>query len=323
MIAVAVFVASSLLSYKLFRKSEFELAVHLANVTFANELPRNAEGDGTLSAGSTTIIQISHAGKLDKLLAKDGDLLKKEQPVAYIDSEANQTALKAAIASYTRLSKSKNDDQIEAAKQQLQQAKQRLVDSIVRAPIDGKFKLNSVAVGTALSADTAIGRIEDLSQLKIEVALSLPISNSFSRPVHFQLSSAEQQTPLELNGQIRANRNEKDKYDITIPANDLLLPLLGKSVHVKIALPAFRQVALIDKDDVINNTGTPRILVLNSSGFMRWYNVSKAPIINNQVVIEGVSPDYFHVVKPDSLEKLQSGVAQNARPTVIGSKTKM
>ena len=342
-IGVVFFVGSTALSYKLFRKTEFEIEVKLADVSFADELPHVVEGDGTVTAAEAWDLSVSKGGKLDKLLVKDGDVVKKGQPVAYIDSVAHEAQLKAAIAAYTALSKGhkppkeeNEDDEEESsvapikkkraaildARQRLQDAKQQLVDSILKAPEDGIIKLNSATVGSLIAAGASIAKVENISLLKATVTLALPLSTDLTAPIKITITTLT--PPLDLDAQLRPARNierdavKVDRYDVLMPPTAALIAQIDKPVHLKMVLANFKNVALVDKSALVSQDGQSKLLVLNSFGFMRWVNVSKAPIVDGRVVLEGVDPKLFHVVKPDRLETINTAIAEGARPTVVG-----
>lgn len=128
------------------------------------------------------------SGRISKILVKEGARVSKGQVLAYIESEVVNLELRRAEDSYNKLrvdydryrssfetggvTKAQLDEielALRNAEVQVQQAKRRVSDSSIKAPISGVINNRNIEVGAFVSPGTPLFEIIDASRLKLKV----------------------------------------------------------------------------------------------------------------------------------------------------------
>lgn len=191
MAGIIVFLVSSVLSFFFFREHEPKISIKLAKVIFKDELILSHETQGELKPLKGWDVIAKSAGRLDQVLAKNGDLVQKDQVVAAINETENKHSLEAALANFNKqaaqfahaegLYRDGSLAQPEYAKAQqkyldsrieLQSLKKRLEDSLIRSPAEGYFTLGNTNIGDSITEGGHVASVEDLSKYMIPIRVS-------------------------------------------------------------------------------------------------------------------------------------------------------
>lgn len=154
------------------------------------KLPINLDfsSNGNFTANQDLKLMAEASGRITSLLVKEGSHVTKGQVLAHIDAEYAsldiqriEDALSKLKTDYARYKSSYETggvtkaqlDEVELGlkntENQLQQAKRRLQDAYVKAPISGVINKRSVEVGAMVGPGTELFEIVDVSKLKLKV----------------------------------------------------------------------------------------------------------------------------------------------------------
>lgn len=142
---------------------------------------------GTVQANQDVVVSAEESGVIRGLFVEKGRAVSAGQPIAKVDdgilqSQVEQARAEAALASETweRRRRLWEEDHVgselaylearysaERAQASLRTLEQRLARTTVRAPISGILDDRMVEVGTMVSPGTPVGRIVDLTPVKI------------------------------------------------------------------------------------------------------------------------------------------------------------
>lgn len=144
--------------------------------------------NGNFSANQDLKLMAEAGGRITSILVKEGARVSKGQILAHIDAEYAsldvqrvEDALNKLKTDHARYKSSYETggvtkaqlDEVELGlrntENQLQQAKRRLQDAYVKAPISGVINKRSIEIGAYVSPGTELFEIVDVSKLKLDV----------------------------------------------------------------------------------------------------------------------------------------------------------
>ncbi len=147
--------------------------------------------NGNFSANQDLKLMAEAGGRITSIQVKEGSRVSKGQILAHIDAEYAsldvqriEDALNKLKTDYARYKSSYETggvtkaqlDEVELGlkntENQLQQAKRRLQDAYVKAPISGVINKRSIEVGAFVSPGTELFEIVDVSKLKLNVTVN-------------------------------------------------------------------------------------------------------------------------------------------------------
>lgn len=149
----------------------------------------NFSSNGNFAANQDLNLLAETSGTITAIRVKEGDRVSKGQVLATIDEKYLSLDLDNANESYRKLKTDKEryensfktggvtqsqlDDinlQLKNAANKVEQARRKIGDAHIKAPISGIINKKYVEVGTYLSAGNKLFDIVDVSQLKLQVA---------------------------------------------------------------------------------------------------------------------------------------------------------
>lgn len=152
------------------------------------ELDLSFASNGNFSANQDLKLMAEASGRITAILVQEGARVSKGQVLAHIDAEYAsldvqrvEDALNKLRTDYARYKSSYETggvtkaqlDEVELGlrntENQLQQAKRRLEDAYVKAPISGVINERSIEVGAFVGPGTELFEIVDVSRLKLDV----------------------------------------------------------------------------------------------------------------------------------------------------------
>lgn len=145
--------------------------------------------NGKLAANQDLVVVSEVNGKIISLSAKEGDRVTKGQVLARVESvysgldeqrandalaklKSDQARLTAALKS-GGVTQSQVDEinlAVKNAENQLNQARKRVSDAVIKAPISGIINSRMVEVGSFVGAGSQLFNVVDISSLKLKVA---------------------------------------------------------------------------------------------------------------------------------------------------------
>lgn len=163
------------------------LVSNVSHTKFENQFTAN----GNFEAINQIELASDIAGRITRLLVKEGSYVKAGQVIAVVDNEilrADMHADKARVdqaaqdlARYQKaletggVTQKQVDDmqlQVETLRAKYNQAQKKLNDAQIKAPVNGMINQRYVEVGSYLSPGTKIVEIVDISKLKLAVSVS-------------------------------------------------------------------------------------------------------------------------------------------------------
>lgn len=153
-----------------------------------HELDLDFSSNGTFKANQDLKLLSEASGRITNILVSEGSRVSKGQVLAHIDAEYAsldvervEDALQKLQVDYERykssfetggVTRAQLDDiefNLRSTENQLQQAKRRLSDSYVRAPISGIINKRHIEIGAYVGPGAELFEIVDISRLKLEV----------------------------------------------------------------------------------------------------------------------------------------------------------
>lgn len=153
------------------------------------EISLDFSSNGNFAANQDLMLLAEASGRITNILVSEGSRVSKGQVLAHIDAEyasldvqRAEDALQKLRVDYDRykssfetggVTRAQLDDiefNLRNTENQVQQAKRRLSDSYVKAPISGVINKRVVEVGAFVSPGTELFEIVDISRLKLDVA---------------------------------------------------------------------------------------------------------------------------------------------------------
>lgn len=152
----------------------------------------SVQASGRIQPASEVYVSVKKGGRLDQILVEVGAAVAKDQLIAVVDETMNRSAIESALANYrlagaesSRIqslfrSSSATAQEVDQARAQLstrraelEQARQKLEDGLVRSPIAGHLALLPFQRGDTLPDGARVAVIEDRSGYYLRA--SLPI----------------------------------------------------------------------------------------------------------------------------------------------------
>jgi len=229
------------------------LTVTMPSQNFWREFP------GVVDAAQKAELGFRITGKLKKLLANEGDLVKKNQLLAQLDATDQNIQLKSRQAEYNQahgdfdrgrtlikknlISRSdfnKLQAQNATAKANLETAKQNLEYTFLRAPFNGRIAKRYIENYEEVSAMQVVYALQDLSSMTIKVDVPesvMILVREGGKPEVNAIFDAipDQQFPLSLKEVSSQADKDTNTFEVTfsMPAIEGYNVLPGMSVTVR------------------------------------------------------------------------------------------
>jgi membrane fusion protein (multidrug efflux system) len=250
------------------------------------------------------------SGVVTGIRVKEGDRVGKGQILATIDQKYLSIDLETAEDAYQKIkvdqqryessfktggvTQSQVDDinlQLRNAANKVEQAKRRIGDAHIKAPISGIINKKHIEVGAYLSTATALFDIVDVSQLKLNVSVNE------SQVVHLQTGSK-----VDIKVPVFPDKTFSGKVSFIAPKADASLnfPLEikvdnDKSNKVKAGMYAtavFKfekqgEMIVIPRSAFVGSVSAKQVYVLEGENKVRLTTVTPGAIMGESVVILG------------------------------------
>lgn len=244
--------------------------------------------NGSFSANQDLKLLSEINGRITQLRVKEGSRVAKGQVLAVVDAEVASIDLKRAEDAYSKLqvdhrryqssfgtggvTKAQLDDielSLRNAESQLQQAKRRLNDATIKAPISGTINSRSVEIGSYVSPGTELFEIVDGSRLKLNVT-----ANEY-QVVHIRMgdrvSISSKVFPGEsFTGTVsfiaeKADNTLKYPIEITVDNNRNLPLKSGMYATANFDFPEGTPQVIIDRSAFVGSVNSNQVYVYSAS----------------------------------------------------------
>lgn len=272
------------------------------------DLDSDFNSNGNFVPNQDLKLMAETSGVISGIKVKEGDRVSKGQILATIDEKFLSLDLQNAEDSYQKLrtdqqryessfktggvTQSQLDDinlQLRNADNKVQQAKRRISDAHIKAPISGTINKRYIEVGTFLSAGTALFDIVDVSQLKLTVAVNesqvvqlkngdkvdikVPVfpEDSFTGKISFIAARADGALNFPLEIKVDNDRNNKIRA--------------GMYATAVFKFEKQGQAIVVPRSAFVGSVNSNQVYVLEGSNKARLKTVTPGPIIGESVVV--------------------------------------
>lgn len=268
--------------------------------------------NGNFAAWQDLSLLAENSGRVTRILVDEGSPVSRGQILARIDDEYLNLDLEAAEDA---LSKLKTDQQryessfetggvtkaqldeinlnVRNAENKVQQAKRRLADAYIKAPISGIVNKRKIEVGTYVSPGTQLFDIVDVSRLKLLVNANE--SQVVNVKVGDQVSITTTVFPdKKFNGRISFIAPKADNtlnYPIEIQVENSSSQLLKAGMYATAIfdLPEQQPTIVIPRGAFVGSVSSNEIFVLQNGNTARLRKVTAGRILGEQVeIIDGL-----------------------------------
>lgn len=248
------------------------------------------------------------SGRVTQILVDEGARVSKGQILARIDAEYAsldvqriEDALAKLKTDYARYSSSYETggvtkaqlDEVELAlrntENQLQQAKRRMSDAEVKAPISGVINKRMIELGAFVGPSTELFEIVDVSKLKLEVSVNEAQVVQLKKGDQVSISSSvfpDKQYKGTVSF-IAVKADNSLNYPIEIEVantgqNELKAGMYGTAFF---NFPSQESVVQIPRSSFVGSVNSNQIYVMSSDSVATLREVTPGKIFGNQVVI--------------------------------------
>ncbi len=282
-----------------------------------------------------TYLSVQHGGRLDLLNKPAGSSVKTGEIIAVIDRTANAAGLKSALSGY-RLAQSEYSrtsslfrsgsttrEQMDTARSnadvkraELEQAKQRVEDSIVRSPIDGVVSVLVFKVGDKVPDGGRVAAVEDPTgtqltcRLPAEIAVQLTSEQTVAWTLVDQVNPGKWTVPSKISVEQPQGGFAGLDREVRIETNDPeVKKAAGKATTVMLKLPLQNNVTRLPSlADIRKQTGT-FVLQKTKSGNFEWIPVTILKQSAQETVVQGIASGSELMLLKDSIAKIEAYVA--------------
>lgn len=259
---------------------------------------------GKLQAAKENFLVLNRAGKIDRIFFRQGDLISENQVVAIVDELSAKSALKGALsntklamANYGRVSNlyrsgslprqdlDEAETTLTVRKSELEAAKQKLEDSIARAPVAGRLSYLAFKEGDFVNPGSRLGIVESLQGFKLNAQVEEKHASELKKlkEIRFEISkagapSSPNTTAIGTVEVTDSPLSASQRNDISILFSSLPEGFAtGDTVQIKTTLQTFKNIALIDPSILFVKEGKKSLLVVNENQKVSLFNPELGP----------------------------------------------
>lgn len=339
-VLAAVVIAAILIigiGWKIWSRVE-SVAVSLMPPTSEKDYLIFAEGHGQVQPGREFYLSVKKGGRLDRIAVQMGSAVEPGQLIAIIDEATNRAGLESSLSSF-RLAASDHGRQqkLYAAhattaqdldqsrstqvvrRAELEQAKQRLEDSMVRANAKGILTHFAFKVGDYIPDGARVAIIEDRASYRIVTSIAAEYRKSLPPKASIELAALDPQTmevaakaTVEATLRLANPASNYDGMEVDVLAEFTSLPpslSSGGSMRVRIPVEKIPEVAIVPARAVIWRDERPRIIAREANGKLKWVDVSVVTVDGDRAVLRPI-PGELTPIEPTRLSDLEKAISR-------------
>ncbi len=306
--------------------------VNVVEVNRVKEHVSTIVSSGQIRAGLESFMTIRTGGRLDEIKIPQGSPVKKGDIVLMVDVANNRAGLERALSRYrfaaaeaarnrnllaaaagTRQDYEQTQNELTVTRSDLEQARQKLEDSIIRAPSDGVVTLIAFKVGDFIPDGSRVAVIEDHSSY--EVVTRIPIERENELPTRAEITlqpskmgSAKIIRKVDADVESLAALASMVSQDFDARLRFSTLPdglTVKDQVKVTIPLRKFKNVDVIRLQTVFDIQTEPRILTLDRHNHPQWTPVEIVDVMQDKVFIKSLKEETKVVVPAEGTQALK------------------
>lgn len=266
--------------------------------------------NGNFSANQDLKLMAEAGGRITSILVKEGARVSKGQVLAHIDAEYAsldvqrvEDALNKLRTDHARYKSSYETggvtkaqlDEVELGlrntENQLQQAKRRLEDAYVKAPISGIINKRNIEIGAYVGPGTELFEIVDVSQLKLDVTANeaqvVQISVGDQVAITSTVFPDKRFTGTVRFIAVKADNSLNYPIEIVVDNNSVAGAELKAGMYgtAHFQLPTQDPVILIPRGSFVGSVNSKQVYILASDSTAAIRDVVPGRIIGEQVEI--------------------------------------
>lgn len=269
--------------------------------------------NGNFSANQDLMLKAEAGGRITSILVKEGARVSRGQVLAHIDSEyasldvqRTEDALHKLRTDQARYQSSYETggvtkaqlDEIELAvrntENQLQQAKRRMQDSNVKAPISGIVNKRMIELGAYVSPGADLFEIVDISRLKLDVTANetqvVQIKTGDKVKITSTVFPAEEFTGTVSFIAVKADNSLNYPIEILVDNESQRVGLkAGMYATAHFQFPKQDPVIMIPRGSFIGSVSSQLVYVMDTDSTAQQREVTPGRIIGERVeILNGV-----------------------------------
>lgn len=246
---------------------------------FTKDYPLYFQTQVSLKSSSESYLSVTKGGRLDQIMVKTGDVVKKGQILGLVDQIKRASEARSALAKfqyaareYSRFKKmygagvstaQEVDDSsrsYEEAKANMEQAKNDLQESVIKAPYDGVATV-AFQVGDVVPDGGRVVMVEDNSEKEAVIKIPPALKEQVKSEMEILLDGKKVLAKLEeaVPGSAFDTLGVEFKVRFKLPEN---FHPTGNMVALKLPLSKVPQVAKFSSDALLSKAGELGVLVV-------------------------------------------------------------
>ncbi|MEY4632317.1 MAG: hypothetical protein RIQ81_2437 [Pseudomonadota bacterium] len=263
-----------------------------------------------------TFLSVQHGGRLDRLLKNPGDPVKAGDIIAVVDETANAAGLKSALSGFrhaqaddgriaslyrsgavTREEFDATRSRLDVKRAELEQARQKVEDGIVRSPVDGVLATVVFKPGDKVPDGGRVAAVEDpegtqaTCRMPSESAEMLAKNND-ERSSLWTVVDANPPLTVQVPARVTVLQAEGGFRGLDVDVRiETKAPqakqTAGKLTEIKLPMQERQNVTKIPSLAVVRREGGSFVLIQKADGAYAWQRMS----ILNQTAQETIAAD--------------------------------
>lgn len=284
-----------------------------------------------------TFLSVQHGGRLEEVLLKAGSPVKAGEIIAIVDRTANGAALKSALSAFrlagsdyqrsssllssgsaTREEADSNRSKLDVKRAELEQAKQRVEDGIVRSPIDGVVSVVVFKLGDKVPDGGRVAAVEDPNGTQASCRLPVEIATQLTHEQSTTWTLVDGKTPTSWTAPAKISVEDPQggftglDREVRIETSDpVVRGSIGSLTDIVMKLPMHKNVAKVPSLAVVRREGGAYVLRRDNHGDFSWHKISVIKQSAQETVAEGVPTDGEILLLSDDLGKIEAYVKQH------------
>lgn len=299
-----------------------------------------AETSGRIQPLSEVFVSVKRGGRLDRVLVQPGTQVAKDQLIAIIDESFHTSAVQSALSNYRlaatdlgRLqglfrSSAATAQELDTARNavavrrsELEQARQKLEDGLVRAPVAGILSILPFALGETLPDGARVAVIEDRSSYRLRAVLPLAAQQYLSQKVpvgfwKYGTAKPELDQLLQVECEIIQTpvAQSVGSGEMDVELHIAALPEQLKSgdlVNIRLPLRTIEQATRVPAIAVQNDGAKSYILTVDKKNRLHKNDVQVIETAGDTALVTGIEGNNDRIVAPLLPAKVREAIAKN------------
>ncbi len=316
------------------------------NVQKVSKQPLNLDfsSNGNFAAWQDLQLLAENSGRITRILVSEGSRVSRGQVLAHIDAEYLNLELESAEDALAKIKTDQGrykssyetggvtqsqvdeiDLNLRNAENRVQQAKRRLQDAYVKAPINGIINKRNIEVGTYVSPGTELFDIVDVSKLKLLVNAN-----------EYQVISLQNGTPAKITSNVFPDKefNGKVTFIAAKADNSLNYPVeilvenegsqqlkAGMYGTAYFEFPETQPTVVIPRTAFVGSVSSNQVYVLQNGNRAKVTSVTPGRILGEQVeILSGLTENDTVIISGQV--NLVDGTEVNPQNTAAGDTAK-